>query len=149
MESEIQEMKDQVKRRDEFISTLEFIADFGIFESILRDWTEKINEGKYEEAYQRMKLRTDTGMGALSFADFTGNYMSGVKRIEISKMELDKDEALKEDKADIIFLTEVNVEKSEESKQGKFNEGMNKMIIGFDYDFENKTWFISYISIAS
>jgi len=149
LESEIQEMKGQIKRRDEFISTMESIADYGVFESILKDWAEKINEGRYEEAYQWMKLKTDAGMGALSFADFTGNYMTDVKSIEIGKMEISKDEALKYDKADIAFLTELNVEKSEENKPGKFNEGMNKMIVGFDYDSENETWFMSYISIAN
>jgi len=149
LESEIQEMKSQISKRDKFISTMESIADYGVFENILKDWAEKINEGKHEEAYQWMKLKTDAGMGALSYAEFTGSYMTGVKSIEISKMEISKDDALKYGKADIAFLTEVNVEKSEESKQGKFNEGVNKMIIGFDYDSENKTWFISYMSITN
>lgn len=132
-----------LNERINFINTLKQYTDLSVFSEPLKQWSDALNQGNFEEAYAVEYAGIAVKDRTISLNDYVAQMKNTIKKVEIVEFSVDKLRG--SGTGDIYLEVRINAKLVEDSKglAGRFNEGENEVYVKFDYSAEKKSFVIS------
>jgi TolA-binding protein len=138
------EYKNMLSKKNDLIDKIKDQIDIKPFEEVITKWTESIDKGQYEIAYELYK-KDDAGSD-ISLEDYTTNLKDSIKNIKINSIKLQTKEDNEISSGDIILIVTLEVGLLETSHSLTYTKGENQRLFVFDYDKQADNWFISAVT---
>lgn len=136
-----------VEHKNMVIDMLKGIVNIKDLEVPVRKWTEAVDAGKYEDAYNLLGKNILEQEGFRKFNDFAEKFKNSVKTVRIKDINLVTEGVAEGKEGDIIFKVVLEVDVTEsESKANEFKKGSNERFFTVDFDDQRGSWLISDIS---
>ena len=148
VESQRDEAARSLQDKINFINSVKLYTDIKVLAKPIVDWTDAVNQGKYDEAYELEYADVLLKDRPVSQKVYTDEMKNTVRKIEIVEVKLDKDRG--SDQGDIILEAMLNVKLVEDSdkKSSQFTEGENRKYIKIVYSYEKEEFIISNLNIS-
>lgn len=145
---ELQQTKNKnasaLAQKNEIIYQLKQMVDVKVFESILYSWTEAIDKGQYEIAYQ-LQLSQLASQQTMTLEEFTNQYKTNIKNIKVNTVTLNLQGVPEDKKGDISLRIFFDVKKNQNTGKFLFDEGANEKLVTLVFSKEKNTWVIGDI----
>ena len=135
-----------LKERVNFINILKQYADIKALSEPVTKWTEALNQGDFEEAYELEYAGVLEQNRTVSLTSYVEEMKNTIRKVEISEIKLDK---LRGIGSGEIFLEVRLVVKLVEDTgivSSRYSEGINDKYIKIEYSNEKKAFIISAIN---
>lgn len=140
------EYKNMLSKKNDLIDKIKDQIDINPFEAVIKKWSESIDKGQYDIAYELYK-KDDNGLD-ISLEDYTGNLKASIKNIKAKSIKLQTREENGISSGDIILIVTLEVELLKTSHSATYIQGENQRLFVFEYDKQTDNWFISAVTAS-
>jgi hypothetical protein len=137
------DIKDTLNKKNEIIDKLKVQIDIKPFEAIIKKWSDSIDKGQYDVAYDL--YQKDDSNKDISLVDYSDNFKTNIKNIKFKSVKLQIEDANGEANGRIVFIGSFDIKLTEETNSMSYVNGINDRSFSFEYDKINDKWYISEI----
>lgn len=147
LENEKVQIEQKISEKIDMINILKANVDMKVFDEPIVKWVEAVDTGRYEDAYGMEFAKTTLQESAYSLDEYSDLLKRTVKNIKFKEAKVDSELGKTEGEIYVIATLEVKVPEGTDLSDARFIDGLNEVSFSIDYDYINRNFYISSLSI--